>query len=105
MCVTSLLQPAFVQMLRKSVETRDWLNTIEPRNVRAVMKRVVEDMTAIDMQVGQLYEEGVRKERSSDSSRRTHPHSVSQANRRPQWSYSPRLGMASRHARVTLDNK
>ncbi|KAK7469788.1 hypothetical protein BaRGS_00036215 [Batillaria attramentaria] len=77
------------QMLRKSVETRDWLNTIEPRNVRAVMKRVVEDMTAIDMQVGQLYEEGVRRERSSDSSRRTHPHSVSQANKRLQWSYSP----------------
>ena len=39
-------------MLRKSVETRDWLNTIEPRNVRAVMKRVVEDITAIDTQVG-----------------------------------------------------
>ena len=39
------------QMLRKSVETRDWLNTIEPRNVRAVMKRVVEDITAIDSQV------------------------------------------------------
>ncbi|XP_076437425.1 vacuolar protein sorting-associated protein 51 homolog isoform X2 [Babylonia areolata] len=77
------------QMLRKSVETRDWLNTIEPRNVRAVMKRVVEDMTAIDLQVGQLYEEGVRRERSSDSSRRTHPHSVSQQNKRLQWSYSP----------------
>ncbi|WAR22413.1 VPS51-like protein [Mya arenaria] len=30
---------AISQMLRKSVETRDWLNTIEPRNVRAVMKR------------------------------------------------------------------
>ena len=41
-------------MLRKSVETRDWLNTIEPRNVRAVMKRVVEDMSAMDVQVGQL---------------------------------------------------
>lgn len=40
------------QMLRKSVETRDWINTIEPRNVRAVMKRVVEDTTAIDVQVG-----------------------------------------------------
>ena len=42
---------SFFQMLRKSVETRDWLNTIEPRNVRAVMKRVVEDITAIDNQV------------------------------------------------------
>jgi hypothetical protein len=69
-------------MLRKSVETRDWLNTIEPRNVRAVMKRVIEDITSIDAQVGQLYEEGVRKERSSDSSRRTHPHR--------QWNYPPR---------------
>lgn len=60
-----------VQLLRKSVETRDWLNTIEPRTVRAVMKRVIEDITAIDTLVGQLFEEGVRKERSSDSSRRT----------------------------------
>lgn len=42
------------QMLRKSVETRDWVNTIEPRNVRAVMKRVVEDTTAIDVQVSVL---------------------------------------------------
>ncbi|KAJ8025837.1 Vacuolar protein sorting-associated protein 51-like [Holothuria leucospilota] len=58
-------------MLRKSVETRDWLNTIEPRNVRAVMKRVVEDVTFIDSQVGMLYEEGVRKAHSSDSSKRT----------------------------------
>lgn len=38
-------------MLRKSVETRDWLNTIEPRTVRAVMKRVVEDITTMDVQV------------------------------------------------------
>jgi len=56
-------------MLRKSVETRDWLNTVEPRTVRAVMKRVVEEITAIDRQVGGLYEEGARKTRSSDSSR------------------------------------
>ena len=38
------------QMLRKSVETRDWLNTVEPRSVRAVMKRVVEEVTAVDRQ-------------------------------------------------------
>jgi len=56
-------------MLRKSVEARDWLSTVEPRSVRAVMKRVVEDVTIIDEQVGQLYEEGQRKVRSSDSSR------------------------------------
>ena len=59
------------QMLRKSVETRDWLNSVEPRSVRAVMKRVVEEATSIDRQVGELYEEGSRKARSSDSSRRT----------------------------------
>lgn len=77
-------------MLRKSVETRDWLNTIEPRNVRAVMKRVIEDITSIDTHVGQFYEEGTRKERSSDSSRRTHPHSMSAAKKTPQWNYAPR---------------
>merc|ERR1719336_3361902 len=56
-------------MLRKSVEARDWLSAVEPRSVRAVMKRVVEDVTLVDAQVGQLYEEGQRKVRSSDSSR------------------------------------
>ena len=54
------------------METRDWLHTIEPRTVRAVMKRVVEDITAVDSQVGALYEEGQQADRSSDSSRRTH---------------------------------
>ena len=34
-------------MLRKSVEARDWLATLEPRSVRAVMKRIVEDVTII----------------------------------------------------------
>ena len=51
------------------MEARDWLSTVEPRSVRAVMKRVVEDVSLIDDQVGQLYEEGHRKVRSSDSSR------------------------------------
>lgn len=74
------------QMLRKSVETRDWINTIEPRNVRAVMKRVVEDITSIDLQVGLLYEEGVRKAHSSDSSKRTF--SV-YSNSRQQSRYTP----------------
>lgn len=61
------------QMLRKSVETRDWLHTIEPRTVRAVMKRVVEDIAAIDSTVALLYEDqGTTTEHSSDSSRKTH---------------------------------
>lgn len=64
---------AVSQMLRKSVETRDWLHTIEPRTVRAVMKRVVEDITSIDAQVAALYEDSDGQvERSSDSSRKTH---------------------------------
>ena len=78
-------------MLRKSVDTRDWLNTIEPRTVRAVMKRVVEDITNIDGQVGALYEEGTRKAHSSDSSRRALSYSVSkQQQLRMQRSYASR---------------
>ncbi|XP_015794071.1 vacuolar protein sorting-associated protein 51 homolog, partial [Tetranychus urticae] len=57
------------QMIKKSIETRDWSSGVEPRSVRSVMKRVVEDVSLIDSQVAQLYEEGSRTERSSDSSR------------------------------------
>ncbi|XP_075232356.1 vacuolar protein sorting 51 isoform X2 [Lycorma delicatula] len=62
---------AISQMLRKSVETRDWLHSLEPRTVRAVMKRVMEEMAAVESQVGVLFEEGSRPEQSSDSSRKT----------------------------------
>ena len=34
-------------LLGKSVEARDWLSTVEPRAVRAVMKRIVEDVNLI----------------------------------------------------------
>jgi len=78
------------QMLRKSVETRDCLSSIEPRNVRAVMKRVVEDVTAIDSLVGQLYEEGVRAEQTSDSTRRSYSYATRSAPARSQWSATPR---------------
>ncbi|OQV17283.1 Vacuolar protein sorting-associated protein 51-like protein [Hypsibius exemplaris] len=80
------------QMIRKSVETRDWLATNEPRNVRAVMKRVVEELTVIDQQVGQLFEEGNRKETGSGSSRRTRPSVVAarSQSRSAKWTnYSP----------------
>ena len=76
------------QMLRKSVETRDWLNTIEPRNVRAVMKHVVADITCIDGEVGRLYEEGVRRDRSSDSTKRSF--NASRPATRSNWSFTPR---------------
>ncbi|XP_044726540.1 vacuolar protein sorting-associated protein 51 homolog [Chrysoperla carnea] len=78
------------QMLRKSVETRDWLHTIEPRTVRAVMKRVVEDIAAVDTTVGVLFEEGSRTNHSSDSSRKTHSVSISRHQFRSNWSsYTP----------------
>lgn len=68
---------AVSQMLRKSVETRDWLHTIEPRTVRAVMKRVVEDVTLIDTQVAALYDDSDGQvDRSSDSSRKTHRYTL-----------------------------
>jgi len=81
------------QMMRKSVETRDWLNTIEPRTMRAVMKRVVEDITTMDSQVGCLFEEGVRKANSSDSSRWTHTYGTSRSGARGQYNYGNNLNM------------
>lgn len=71
------------QMLRKSVETRDWLNCLEPRSVRAVMKRVVEELSLIDAVLSDLYESGAQTAASSDSSRKTH-FSIS-ASKQPQY--------------------
>lgn len=59
-------------MIRKSMDSRDWLTTSEPRSVRPVIKRVLEEISRVDSHAAQLYEEGSRKDRSSDSSRRTH---------------------------------
>ena len=56
-------------MIKKSIEARDWLTAVEPKTVRSVMKRIVNDIAAIDAEVGQLLEEGSRTDRSSDSSR------------------------------------
>lgn len=56
-------------MIKKSVDACDWLSSVEPKSVRAVMKRIVHDLSLIDAEVGQLFEEGSRTDRSSDSSR------------------------------------
>jgi hypothetical protein len=86
---------ALSQLLVKSVETRDWLQCAEPRSVRAVAKRVLEvsrpscdshiltdsrvqDVTAIDWRVGQMYADasggGTSGSRTgSGSTRRTMP--------------------------------
>ncbi|XP_066581600.1 vacuolar protein sorting-associated protein 51 homolog [Prorops nasuta] len=78
---------AVSQMLRKSIETRDWLHTIEPRTVRAVMKRVVEDITAIDSQVAALYDDtDGQVDRSSDSSKKTYSANISRHHYRSNWS-------------------
>lgn len=81
------------QMLRKSVETRDWLNCLEPRSVRAVMKRVVEELSSIESVLDNLYESGTRTSASSDSSRKTHlslTASKQQQHHRSTWSnYTP----------------
>lgn len=89
------------QMLRKSVESRDWLNCLEPRSVRAVMKRVVEELNAIELVVNELFKgngsgqqqqqgqhhqsggggQGSITTASSDSSRKTHF--------RSNWSVTP----------------
>lgn len=57
-------------MLRKSIETRDWLNNVEPRSVRAVMKRVVEETTSI----GKNHAENTLYEPHSCSSRQSTYH-------------------------------
>ena len=80
------------QMLRKSVETRDWLNCLEPRSVRAVMKRVVEELSSIENVLGELYDSGTRTSASSDSgSRKTHfSLAASKQQYRSTWSnYTP----------------
>ena len=98
-------------MLRKSVETRDWLNCLEPRSVRAVMKRIVEELSSIENVVGGLYENncntasggggfgggggggGQHTRASSDSSRKTHFSNVTMSKQqqyRSNWSnYTP----------------
>ncbi|KAL5254697.1 hypothetical protein ACHWQZ_G014210 [Mnemiopsis leidyi] len=65
------------QMIHTSVKTRDWLGAVEPRNVRAAMKRVVEEITDLDTQIGSLFEEGALRGPNSDSSRRAHSHNGS----------------------------
>uniref|UniRef100_A0A1A9WJ89 Vacuolar protein sorting-associated protein 51 homolog n=1 Tax=Glossina brevipalpis TaxID=37001 RepID=A0A1A9WJ89_9MUSC len=82
------------QMLRKSVETRDWLNCLEPRTVRAVMKRVVEELATIESVVASLYDYTgtVRTVASSDSSRKTHFSNLTNSKQqfRSNWSnYTP----------------
>ena len=42
-------------MVRKSVEARDWLRCLEPRTVRSVIRRILEDLADIDFQVRTIF--------------------------------------------------
>ncbi len=63
-----------VQMIRKSMDSRDWLTASEPRGVRPVIKRILEEIARVDSHAALMYEEGTRKKGGSEtsSSRRTH---------------------------------
>uniref|UniRef100_A0A914RWK9 Vacuolar protein sorting-associated protein 51 homolog n=1 Tax=Parascaris equorum TaxID=6256 RepID=A0A914RWK9_PAREQ len=56
------------QLLVKSVEARDWLICAEPTTVRAVIKRLIEDLSSLDSLIKPFMGEGTRKERSTESS-------------------------------------
>ena len=46
-----MLACVMLQMLRRSVELKDWLGCGEPRSVRRVMRTVLEEISTIDTQV------------------------------------------------------
>ncbi|XP_014255952.1 vacuolar protein sorting-associated protein 51 homolog [Cimex lectularius] len=64
------------RMVRKSIETRDWATGSEPRTVRPVMKRVMEELASSDSAVGSLFEEGVQPTEPGSGSRHHHHRSV-----------------------------
>lgn len=39
------------QLLRKSMETRDWLKSLDPRSARSAVVRVFDDLKTVDNQV------------------------------------------------------
>ena len=56
------------------MDSRDWLTASEPRGVRPVIKRILEEIARVDSHAALMYEEGTRKKGGSEtsSSRRTH---------------------------------
>lgn len=89
-------------MMKKSIEARDWLATLEPTAVRSVMRRIVNDLATVDAEVGQLFEEGARTDRSSDSSRNRRTLStMGHTNKAATYGKSP--GWNQQHSRGQLD--
>lgn len=58
-------------LIRKCIESGDWLTTVEPKSVKSIMRTIIDEIAIIDVEVGQLFEEGHRTDRGdSDSSKR-----------------------------------
>lgn len=57
-------------LIRKCIESNEWLATVEPKSVKSIMRTIIDEIAVIDSEVGQLFEEGARTDRSSDSSKR-----------------------------------
>lgn len=57
-------------LIRKCIESSEWLVAIEPKAVKSIMRTIIDEIAVIDHEVGQLFEEGSRMDRSSDSSKR-----------------------------------
>lgn len=57
-------------LIRMCIESNDWLSTIEPQSVKSFMRTIIDEIAVIYNEVGQLFEEGNRTDRSSDSSKR-----------------------------------
>lgn len=58
-------------LIRKCIDAGDWLTTIEPKSVKSIMRTIIDEISNIDFEVGQLFEEGSRTDRAgSDSTKR-----------------------------------
>uniref|UniRef100_A0A8R1XWD7 Vacuolar protein sorting-associated protein 51 homolog n=1 Tax=Onchocerca volvulus TaxID=6282 RepID=A0A8R1XWD7_ONCVO len=59
------------EVLKRSIESRDWLSCAEPTAVRSAVKHFINDLAAIDSAIKPFMDEGTRKERllESNSSR------------------------------------
>ncbi|KAL3999002.1 Vps51/Vps67 family protein [Acanthocheilonema viteae] len=59
------------EVLIRSIESRDWLNCVEPTAVRPAVKHFIDDLASINSTIKPFMDEGTRKERllESNSSR------------------------------------
>ncbi|OAF68861.1 Vacuolar protein sorting-associated protein 51 [Intoshia linei] len=53
-----------IQMIKRSIETRDWLHCSEPRSLRSPIKRLVVIMLETESNIGQFYKDSNSSKRS-----------------------------------------